>query len=306
MAKKYLDYNGLSYFWGKIKAKFSPATNWLNGSATGSVRTSKSWVEDSNYTIGPYAVAEGYNTKASGDCSHAEGAYTTSSGEMSHASGFFTIAQRASQTVIGEFNEADTTGSTSSRGDYAFIVGNGASSSARSNAYALEWDGDSTQAGRATTKDMTSAEIATFISGLGGLGSLLFDAIYPVGSYYETSDSTFNPNNSFVGTWELEAEGLVHIGSGTNYAIGATGGEKTHTLTSSESGMPSHRHLDCNGGYNVHDAGSWASRTAPANQTGNTPFINNQTYTSYASANASSAHNNMQPYVVVNRWHRTA
>ena len=129
---------------------------------------------------------------------------------------------------------------------------------------------------------------------------------YPIGSYYETSDSTFDPNVTFGGTWEKEEEGLVHIGSGTNYAIGATGGEKTHKLTSSESGMPNHRHLDCGGGYNVHDAGSWATRTAPANQTGNTPFINNQTYTSYESADASSAHNNMQPYVVVNRWHRTA
>lgn len=144
-------------------------TNWLNGSATGSVRTSGSTAEDSNYTIGNYAVAEGQNTKASGNYSHAEGRETTASsadshaeglyttasaiaahsegsntiasGTYSHASGWYTTAQRRSQTVIGEYNVLDTAGNYGSvRGNYAFIIGNG-SSSARSNALAVKWDG---------------------------------------------------------------------------------------------------------------------------------------------------------------------
>ena len=33
---------------------------------------------------------------------------------------------------------------------------------------------------------------------------------YPVGSYYETSDTTFNPNTAWGGTWSLETDELVH------------------------------------------------------------------------------------------------
>lgn len=289
MAIEYLDKTGLTYLWSKLKTKFSSATNWVNGSSTGSVRTSGSAAEDSNYTIGDYATAEGYETKASGwashaegysatasglgshaeggsgatasgmqshaegeggsasgvashaeggstnasgsyshaeggyttasgdyshaegnntmasgDYSHAEGYTTTASGDYSHAGGYGATARRKSQTAIGEYNVLDPNGSTSTRGKYAFIVGNGTSSSARSNAYAIEWDGDSTQAGRATTKDMSSADITDFITGLGGLGTLIFNAVYPVGSYYETSDSTFDPNVTFGGTWSVD------------------------------------------------------------------------------------------------------
>lgn len=154
---------------------------------------------------------------------------------------------------------------------------------------------------------------------------------YPVGSYYETSDSTFNPNNEWGGTWELEAEGLVHIGAGSSYIIGATGGEATHLLTAAESGVPahahglnSHTHNITSGGEQVPattngfvgDTGSNASgsgqkfiiaseasdgvrsRSTTGAATGNT---GNNT-----AANATTAHNNMQPYTVVNRWHRTA
>ena len=47
---------------------------------------------------------------------------------------------------------------------------------------------------------------------------------YPVGSYYETSDPTFDPNVEWGGVWELEASGNVHVSSGTGYTLGATGG----------------------------------------------------------------------------------
>ena len=101
---------------------------WLNGSATGSVRTSGSAVEDSNYTMGQYAVAEGKDTKASGYASHAEGNCTT--------------AQRKSQTTIGEFNVADTGGTDeTTRGNYVFIIGNGTSDDDRSNAFIVDWSG---------------------------------------------------------------------------------------------------------------------------------------------------------------------
>ena len=37
----------------------------------------------------------------------------------------------------------------------------------------------------------------------------LLNFFYPVGSYYETSDATFNPNTAWGGTWVLDSAGRV-------------------------------------------------------------------------------------------------
>lgn len=90
-----------------------------------------------------YAHSEGYATKASQYAAHAEGAQTIASGRSSHAQNNATIAQRLSQTAIGEYNIADTSGGNESvRGDYVLIIGNGTAVSARSNALTVDWDGD--------------------------------------------------------------------------------------------------------------------------------------------------------------------
>lgn len=87
--------------------------------------------------------AEGYETKALGSNAHAEGNNTTASGTFSHSQNNVTIAQRKSQTAIGEYNIADTTGATArDRGEYALIIGNGTAYDARSNALAVKWDGN--------------------------------------------------------------------------------------------------------------------------------------------------------------------
>ena len=80
--------------------------------------------------------AEGFITSATAASAHAEGTYTTASGEQSHAGGYHTIASGNSQTVIGKYNVADQ--------DKAFIIGNGTDDSNRSNAFAVDWNGDIT------------------------------------------------------------------------------------------------------------------------------------------------------------------
>lgn len=426
---KALDDSGLLYLWGKIKSIFSKATNWQNGSATGSVRTSGSAAESSSYTIGQYSVAEGRytkaigssshaegyyatasgnyshaegasstasaqashaegnyteasysashaegdhtvasgycshaegnyttasaedshaeggyttasgyyshaegnNTTASGDYSHAEGYTTTASGDYSHAGGYGTTARRKSQTAIGEYNVLDPNGSTSTRGDYAFIVGNGTSSSARSNAYALEWDGDSTQAGRATTKDMSSADITDFITGLGGLGTLIFNAVYPVGSYYETSDSTFNPNVTFGGTWKndttiQEQKYLLWTNTSSStfgaqtvpLSLSAFDAVEITTYNTGNDNFPVTRirkgYASCLLGAN-HSGGTSSSaylrfRTASVTSTGVTFGAGSYCY---RDGGAATSNNNMVPHKIygikeVTRyiWHRTA
>lgn len=42
----------------------------------------------------------------------------------------------------------------------------------------------------------------------------ILNLFYPVGSYYETSDSTFNPNETWGGTWVEDSSGRVLIAKG--------------------------------------------------------------------------------------------
>ena len=122
------------------------------------------------------------------------------------------------------------------------------------------------------------------------------DFFYPVGSYYETSDSTFNPNAKWGGTWELETEGQVHIGAGANYTIGDTGGEEEHTLIINE--MPSHTHTT---GIQGSSAGAMNAGTSSAQV-----LFNQSAGVNTTATGGGQAHNNMPPYIVVNRWHRVA
>ena len=83
---------------------------------------------------GFYSHAEGESTNANGDDSHAEGFFTEASGKYSHAEGEYTIANGESQHVQGKYNIADETS--------AFIIGNGSSDNARSNAMKIDWSGN--------------------------------------------------------------------------------------------------------------------------------------------------------------------
>ena len=169
--------------------------------------------------------------------------------------------------------------------------------------------------------------------------------VYPVGSYYETSDSSFDPNVTWGGVWELVNDGRFLLATSSSYAINSTGGEETHTLTKNE--MPKHDHvhnhqhshtlgnIDVQGTFPLpsearYDAnnhfsgaftkgetttGSWSS---DADKMGsllvNFNFANglsgetsiDDTQNSAANVGGGQAHNNMPPYRVVNRWHRTA
>ena len=140
------------------------------------------------------------------------------------------------------------------------------------------------------------------------IGGLL-DMFYPIGSYYETSDTSFDPNVTWGGTWALETEGQVHVSSGTNYAVSGAltntsdGGEENHTLTVNELAKHSHRILQAN---NSGTAGAWVTNASTTNSR-KVAYQGDQTYSDVIElSGGSQPHNIMQPYIVVNRWHRTA
>lgn len=89
------------------------------------------------------AHAEGFGTYAGGGYSHAEGYYTRVRGSSSHAEGYYTLASSSNQHVQGKYNVEDTANK------YAHIVGNGngVSTSARSNAHTIDWNGNAWFAG---------------------------------------------------------------------------------------------------------------------------------------------------------------
>lgn len=112
-----------------------------------------------------------------------------------------------------------------------------------------------------------------------------------------------------------DMKGRVAVGKSTDTefdTLGETGGAKTHTLTSAESGSPAHKHGAGSLSAPIYTDGSnvtipniytpkTASYTTAANQTGNGLNTNCMGETANSSAvNASSAHNNLQPYITLN------
>ena len=143
---------------------------------TGSLDMNKS----SSYNLGNYSAAIGYMGRASGYVStsigmgnKSIGTYSTaigygslSSGTASTAIGDHVDAKNRAQLVFGQYNISDPSTTTSSdRGTYIEIVGNGAGlniqtlEEERSNARTLDWQGNETLAGDLTyngNKSLTS------------------------------------------------------------------------------------------------------------------------------------------------------
>lgn len=82
------------------------ATNLVNGSASGSLRSINSSVESSSYSLGQNAFAVGLNTKAFGHSSHAEGESTLAAGNNSHAEGYNTTASGYNSHTEGASTKA--------------------------------------------------------------------------------------------------------------------------------------------------------------------------------------------------------
>lgn len=157
----------------------------------------------------------------------------------------------------------------------------------------------------------------------------IVDLVYPVGSIYMSVNST-SPQTLFGGTWQQLTDTFLYASTtaDTNSTT-ATGGESTHSLTSSE--MPSHTHTQ-----NSHYHGCGNGRafiTQKSNYTadvgeksikqgtsGNafTTVAFNSSDNWYGTENTSGAtatnqntgggqaHNNMPPYMKVYMWKRTA
>ncbi len=180
------------------------------------------------------------------------------------------------------------------------------------------------------------SKIKSYIDASSG-GSSLLDRTYPIGSIY-ISATTNDPATLFGGTWE-QIEGKFLLSSSTTYTIGSTGGEASHTLTAAETGVhqhthsftqptiSSHNHKITDDTYVVTTSATTGITRAGVTTGSTTNFLRSTggglnrggNYTDYAqptasggavgnttAASATSAHNNMPPYLVVHMWRRIA
>ena len=160
-------------------------------------------------------------------------------------------------------------------------------------------------AGNNTTKIATTAFVTTAVAALDQ--AAINNLVYPVGSIYTTILSTAPATLLGMGTWAAFGAGKVPVGidaSDTDFDTAEeTGGTKTHTLTTSE--LPSHTHT-----FSFTQSPSTAGANAqqqPISADGgsNTSFNVIGTKTTDATGSG-SAHTNVQPYIVVYMWKRTA
>lgn len=161
------------------------------------------------------------------------------------------------------------------------------------------------------------------------LAEEFIDFYYPVGSYYETSTDV-DPNEVFVGTWVKETKGMVHLSGGSSYAVSKAndnGGVGAQDGGTSKAILPAHTHsVPARGGStgtvsNDHthymkvltdsktagsvDVSSYSGTgfryTCPSDSHIHSVTINGA---NLSTVGVSSAGQNMQPYINVNRWHR--
>ena len=133
-------------------------------------------------------------------------------------------------------------------------------------------------------------------------------AIYPVGSIYINAENSTNPATLLgFGTWTAFGAGRVPVGidsSDTAFDTAEeTGGAKTHTLTESE--LPSHSHNIATEYYPRVEYYGGAEVNILAFRNNTSPDGADAT-TASATTGSGTAHNILQPYIVVYMWKRTA
>ena len=134
------------------------------------------------------------------------------------------------------------------------------------------------------------------------------EAIYPVGSIYINATNSTNPATLLgFGTWTAFGAGRVPVGidsSDTAFDTAEeTGGAKTHTLTESE--LPSHSHNIATEYYPQVEYYGGAEVNILAFRNNTSPDGADAT-TASATTGSGTAHNILQPYIVVYMWKRTA
>lgn len=148
----------------------------------------------------------------------------------------------------------------------------------------------------------------------------ILNRVYPVGSVVTFGVSTNPATLLGIGTWTaIAGKVIVGLDSGqTEFdTLDETGGAKTVTLTAAQSGLPAHNHAITDAGHthvilgvNGASMGNGSSYPGLSDTTNRNPSTQSSTtgitINNNTAADAASAHNNLQPYIVKYVWQRTA
>ena len=183
---------------------------------------------------GAFSHAEGNKTKATNFATHAEGSQTTASGDTSHAEGFLTnalwrcthaeglgtTANGEYQHVQGQFNVLDKTS--------AFIIGNGSTEYARSNALAVDWDGNVRANGNVyahcESDSSGGISLSSITSGTGSFTATkgtITEVKWSMCGYVATVEATFKTTGSIAAGSDMCTGTFTNIPKPTNSARGA-------------------------------------------------------------------------------------
>ena len=168
-----------------------------------------------------------------------------------------------------------------------------------------EFSATTATAGTNTTQVATTAFVTAAISAATPTAAEVNAHAYPVGSIY-TSISSTNPATLLgVGTWVAFGAGRTLVGFDSTQTefdtVEEVGGSKTHTLTESE--LPSHTHNTLSSYQTqVEVIGSSTVTITEADRSGDGADVDIDT----SSTGSGAATNNLQPYITVYFWKRTA
>jgi hypothetical protein len=175
----------------------------------------------------------------------------------------------------------------------------------------LSVTGTTTLVGTAIAPTPSSSDNSTKIATTAFVQAALA-LLYPIGSIYSSTVST-NPNTLFgFGTWVAYGAGRVLVGVGSGFTAAATGGSAdavvvshTHTATVTD---PGHNHTLTQGGFNPNNG--FTFNNGPgftlSNGSSTTTTVSTGVTVANTAAGVSGTNANLQPYVVVYMWNRTA
>ena len=168
--------------------------------------------------------------------------------------------------------------------------------------------------GNPTAPTQSTSDNDTSIATTAFVKAAIAAALYPVGSLYTATVSTNPATLLGFGTWTAFGAGRVMVGAGTGgggtYTAGATGGSKdavvvshTHTATVTD---PGHNHTYLRPNTTLPQSGSSTNCFVPGNITDTTSTASTGISVSNSTTGVSGTDANLQPYIVVYMWERTA